>query len=478
MTTFLIALLALISGFFIYGSIVEKFFKPTNAPTPAIAKRDGVDFMPLPTWKVFLIQLLNIAGLGPIFGAIGGAIWGTSVYLWIVLGTIFAGGVHDYLSGMISLREGGKSITEVAGKYLGAGVLNFMRVFMIALMILVCVVFTVGSAGLLEMLTGISIHVLIVIILLYFFLATLLPIDKVIGKIYPLFGICFILMAVGVMGGMLLTSSAAMPELQLANLHPKGDEMPICPLMFVTVACGAISGFHATQSPMMARCLKNEYLARPVFYGAMVAEGIIALIWAAAAVTFFHGTDNLFAAMNANGASVVVYKICEGFMGSGVGMVLAMIGVIICPITSGDTALRSARLILADWINFPQEKLQKRLVVSIPLILISGLIMQFNFEVLWRYAGWLNQSLAAIVLWTGAVYMTKKFANRSFFIALIPAIFMTFVSTTYITQAPEGLQLSPIIGNITALILAVICTLQFFKTCRPNFKFNLNTRLN
>ena len=468
MTTFLIALLALIVGFFIYGSIVEKFFKPTNAPTPAITKKDGVDFVPLPTWKVFLIQLLNIAGLGPIFGAIGGAIWGTSVYLWIVLGTIFAGGVHDYLSGMISLREGGKSITEVVGKYLGAGVLNFMRVFMVALLVLLSAVFTVGPAGLLEMLTGIPLQALIFMILLYFFLATLLPVDKIIGGLYPVFGICFILMAVGVMFGMLF-NSAEMPELQLANLHPKGDDMPIFPFMFVTVACGAISGFHATQSPMMARCLTNEHLARPIFYGAMVAEGIIALIWAAAAVTFFHGTDGLFAAMNANGAGGVVYKICEGFMGGGIGMVLAMIGVIICPITSGDTALRSSRLILADWLDLAQNKIKNRLIFAVPMIIAVGIITQMDYNSVWRYFAWVNQSVATIVLWMGAVYMSQKFAGRAFFIPLIPAIFMTLNTVAYIIQAPEGFQFSPIIANVVGLIIAVVCTLQFFKTCKPNF---------
>ena len=472
MTTFLIALAALIVGFFIYGSIVERFFKPTNAPTPAITKKDGVDFMPLPTWKVFLIQLLNIAGLGPIFGAIGGAIWGTSVYLWIVLGTIFAGGVHDYLSGMISLREGGKSITEIVGKYLGAGVLNFMRVFMVALLVLLSAVFTVGPAGLLEMLTGIPLQILIFLILIYYFLATLLPVDKIIGGLYPIFGICFILMAVGVMGGMLLTSGAEMPELQLANLHPKGDAMPIFPFMFVTVACGAISGFHATQSPLMSRCLANEHLARPIFYGAMVAEGIIALIWAAAAVTFFHGTDNLFAAMTANGAGGVVYKICEGFMGGGVGMVLAMIGVIICPITSGDTALRSSRLILADWMDLAQAKIKNRLIFAVPMIIAVGIITQMDYNSVWRYFAWVNQSVATIVLWMGAVYMVKKFAGRAFFISLIPAIFMTISTVAYIIQAPEGFQFSAIIGNVAGIILAAVCCLQFKNTCLPNFKLN------
>lgn len=470
MLTFLVALATLLIGFFIYGSIVEKIFKPTNKPTPAITKEDGVDFIPLPTWKIFLIQLLNIAGLGPIFGALGGAMWGTSVYLWIVLGTIFAGGVHDYLSGMISLREGGKSLPEIVGKYLGGTVLTFMRFFLVMLMVLVGTVFTVGPAGLLEMLTGISVPVLIVIILFYYFLATLLPIDKVIGKLYPLFGICFIIMALGVMGGMLLTNGDSMPEMQLTNMHPKGDDMPIFPLMFITVACGAISGFHATQSPMMARCLQNEHLARPVFYGAMICEGIIALIWAAAGITFFHGTGELSAAMAASGAGSVVYQICNGFMGGGIGMILAMIGVVVCPITTGDTALRSARLILADWVNFSQDKLKSRLILSTPIIVISGLITQLDYNVIWRYFAWLNQSLATIVLWMGVVYITKKFNNRSFLIPLIPAIFMTFITSTYIIQSPEGFHFSAIVANIAAAIFTAVCFLQFKKTCKPKFK--------
>ena len=468
MTAFLIALVALLLGFFIYGSIVEKFFKPTDAPTPAITKRDGVDFIPLPTWKVFMIQLLNIAGLGPIFGALGGAIWGPSVYLWIVLGTIFAGGVHDYFAGMVSMREGGKSLSEIVGKYLGGTTLTIMGFFLVSLMVLVGTVFTVGPAGLLKMLTGIEVPILIAIILFYYFLATLLPIDTIIGKLYPLFGICFIVMALGVMGGMLF-SGLPMPEMQLANLHPKGDDMPIFPMMFITVACGAISGFHSTQSPMMARCLKNEHLARPVFYGAMVCEGIIALIWAAAGITFFHGTENLSAAISADGAGAVVYKICEESMGSGIGMALAMIGVIVCPITSGDTALRSARLILADWLKFDQNKLPKRLVLSLPLIIVSGFLTQIDYNVVWRYFAWLNQSLAAIVLWMSTVYMVKKLQGRTFLISFIPAIFMTFITITYIIQAPEGFQFPAIVGNIVAAICTVACFLQFKRTCHPKF---------
>ena len=463
MSAFLLALFALLAGFFIYGKIIDHFFKPTDAPTPAITKNDGVDFVPLPTWKVFLIQLLNIAGLGPIFGALGGAIWGPSVYLWIVGGTIFAGGVHDYLSGMISLREGGKSLPEIVGEYMGEKVLMVMRVFIVLLMILVCAVFTVGPAGLLKMLTGVDVTTLLLIILAYYFLATILPIDTLIGRLYPIFGICFLVMALGIMGGMLLNSSADMPEMELANLHPKGDELPIYPLMFITVACGAISGFHATQSPMMARCLKSEKLARPVFYGAMVAEGIIALIWAAAGITFFHGTGELSAAMAENGAGGVVYQITSGYIGDNIGMALAMIGVVVCPITSGDTALRSARLTVADWFSMSQTKMKNRLTLALPLIILAGIITQLDFNVVWRYFAWLNQSLATIVLWTGAVYMVQKFEGKAFLTALVPAVFMTNVTITYILYAPEGLQLPLTISNIVGLICAAVCLIQFWR---------------
>ncbi len=468
MITFIVALAALIGGFFIYGKIIDNFFKPTDNPTPAITKNDGVDFVPLPTWKVFLIQLLNIAGLGPIFGAVGGAIWGPCVYIWIVLGTIFAGGVHDYLSGMISLREGGKSLSEIVGEFLGEKALLLMRVFLVLLLILLSAVFAVGPAGLLKMLTGFNVTILLLAILTYYFLATLLPIDKIIGRFYPIFGVCFILMALGIMGGMFLNESAAMPEMQLANLHPKGDEMPIYPLMFITVACGAISGFHATQSPLMSRCLKNERLARPVFYGAMVSEGVIALIWAAAAVTFFHGTDALATEMNAHGAGGVVYQITNGFLGEGIGMILAMVGVVICPITSGDTALRSARLILSDWFKMPQDKIKNRLIFALPLILLTGIITQLDFNSVWRYFAWVNQSIATIMLWTGTVYMVQKLDGKAYFAALIPAFLMTIVTVTYIFYAPEGLQLPLTISTPAGLTCAALCLIQFWRSRHHN----------
>ena len=466
MVTFLVALCALIGGYFIYGKIVDNVFGPTDAKTPALVHNDGVDYIPLPTWKVFLIQLLNIAGLGPIFGALGGAIWGPSVYLWIVFGTIFAGGVHDYLSGMISLREDGKSISEVVGHHMGPVMLTIMRVFSVVLLVLVGTVFMTGPAGLLAKLTGVAVSVVLPCVLAYYFLATLLPIDKLIARFYPIFGICLIIMALGIMGGMLFgVGGHTMPELTLQNLHPAGPEkMPIWPLMFITVACGAISGFHSTQSPIMARCLKDERLGRPVFYGAMVSEGIIALIWAAAGVTFYDSTGGLAAAMKAGGAGTVVYDICVGFMGTGVGAVLAMLGVIACPITSGDTAFRSARLTLADWFGVKQEQAAKRLMFAVPLLAVGGILSQMDFNIIWRYFSWTNQTLAMIVLWTGAVYLyrTKK-GSGAWKIPFVPAAFMSAVSCTYILQAPEGLQLSTAISYPVGIVFAVVCVALYYK---------------
>ena len=466
MVTFLVALCALIGGYFVYGKIVDNVFGPTDAKTPALVHNDGVDYIPLPTWKVFLIQLLNIAGLGPIFGALGGAIWGPSVYLWIVFGTIFAGAVHDYLSGMISLREDGKSISEVVGHHMGPVMLLIMRVFSVVLLVLVGTVFMTGPAGLLAKLTGVAVTIVLPCVLAYYFLATLLPIDKLIARFYPIFGICLIVMALGIMGGMLFgVGGHTMPEMTLQNLHPAGpDKMPIWPLMFITVACGAISGFHSTQSPIMARCLKDERLGRPVFYGAMVSEGIIALIWAAAGVTFYDGTGGLAAAMKAGGAGTVVYDICVGFMGSGVGAVLAMLGVIACPITSGDTAFRSARLTLADWFGINQEQAAKRLMFAVPLLAVGGILSQMDFNIIWRYFSWTNQTLAMIVLWTGAVYLyrTKK-GSSAWVIPFVPATFMSAVSCTYILQAPEGLTLSTAISYPVGIVFAVLCVCLYYK---------------
>ena len=465
MVSFLIALAALIVGYFIYGKFVDTVFKPTSNPTPAVKFSDGVDYIPLPTWKVFMIQLLNIAGLGPIFGALGGALWGPSVYLWIVFGTIFAGGVHDYLSGMISLREDGKSISEVVGTHMGTTMLTVMRVFSVVLLVLVGTVFMTGPAMLLAKLTAIDFKIWLIIVLAYYFLATLLPVDTIIARFYPLFGICLIVMAIGIMGGMLFGTEHIMPELQLANLHPKAEAMPIWPLMFITVACGAVSGFHSTQSPIMARCLKDEHLGRPVFYGAMVAEGIIALIWAAAGVTFYDGTGGLAAAMAKGGPGGAVYDICVGYMGVGIGAVLAMLGVIACPITSGDTAFRSARLTLADWFHVPQQTWDKRLRFAVPLLAIGGILSQVNFNIVWRYFSWTNQTLAMIVLWTGAVYLYRTQENKmASLVAAIPATFMSVVTTTYILQAKEGLELPTVFTYPAGIAFACLFLALFLKT--------------
>lgn len=380
MITFFICLFILIIGFVIYGKFVESVFKPTDKPTPAIAHEDGVDYIPLPTWKVFMIQLLNIAGLGPIFGAIAGALWGPVVFFWIVIGTIFSGAVHDYLSGMISLRHNGASISEVVGMYLGDKMKTIMRIFSVVLLVLVGTVFMTGPAMLLAKLTPdtLDTNFWLVVVLIYYFLATLLPIDKIIGKIYPVFGVCLIIMAVGVAAG-IIAGGWHMPEMTLQNLHPK--DLPIWPLMFITVACGATSGFHATQSPLMARCMRTEKDGRIVFYGAMVAEGIIALIWAAAGVAFYETTGGLAKALAAAGPGGVVYDVCFGTLGV-FGGLLAMVGVIACPITSGDTAFRSARYTLADWFKLDQVSGVKRLYLAIPLLAIGGALSQINFDII------------------------------------------------------------------------------------------------
>ena len=463
MVTFFICLFILIAGFFIYGKFVETVFKPTDKPTPAIAHEDGVDYIPLPTWKVFMIQLLNIAGLGPIFGAIAGALWGPVVYLWIVIGTIFSGAVHDYLSGMISLRHNGASISEVVGMYLGDKMKTIMRIFSVILLVLVGTVFMTGPAMLLAKLTPdtVDTNFWLIVVLIYYFLATLLPIDKIIGKIYPVFGICLIIMAVGVAGG-IIAGGWTMPEMTLQNLHPK--DLPIWPLMFITVACGATSGFHATQSPLMARCMRTEKDGRVVFYGAMVAEGIIALIWAAAGVAFYNSTGGLAAALAQAGPGGVVYDVSFGTLGA-VGGLLAMIGVIACPITSGDTAFRSARYTLADWFKLDQVSGVKRLYLAIPLLAIGGVLSQINFDIIWRYFSWANQTLAMIALWTGAMYLWKRYPGSwQHYIAMIPAIFMTMVTFTYILQAPEGFGLPTSFTYPAGLIISAFWTVVYLKS--------------
>ncbi|MDE7443148.1 MAG: carbon starvation protein A, partial [Muribaculaceae bacterium] len=447
MTSFLVALGILIGGYLIYGTLMEKVFgvDPSRA-MPAYTKRDDVDFMPLPTWKVFLIQFLNIAGLGPIFGAIMGIMFGPAAFLWIVLGTIFGGAVHDFMSAMISIRSGGLSLPDIVGEQLGGKVKTVMRVFSLLLLVLVGAVFILTPSQLLagmmpETSWWANPVVWTVIIFIYYMLATMLPIDKLIGNLYPVFGFALLFMAVGLLGVMLF-GDVTIPDGFSDGLYNRADNdsMPIFPMMFVSIACGAISGFHATQSPMMARCLKNEKLARPVFYGAMVAEGIVALIWAAAAITFTGGYEQLSAYMaDGHSAGSLVHDISMGWLGA-FGGILAIVGVIAAPISTGDTALRSARLITADFLGYDQKPVIKRILVSLPLFAVTLGFMLMYFNVLWRYFAWSNQTLAVFPLWAVTVYLARR--GKMYIVTLVPAVFMTVVSVTYILYAPEGLQLA------------------------------------
>lgn len=468
MISFVGCLVFLVAGYFIYGSLMERVFGvDPSRPTPAYSQQDGVDYVPMSWWRVFLIQFLNIAGLGPIFGAIMGIMFGPAAFLWIVLGTIFGGAVHDYFSGMMSVRDGGTSLPELVGKQLGKYIKLFMRLFSLLLMILVGAVFVSGPAGLLTGLTpGMSITLWTLIIFAYYILATLLPVDKIIGKIYPVFGFALLFMAVGILGA-LFFNNAPIPEFTegLANRHPNPN-LHIFPMMFVSIACGAISGFHATQSPIMARCIKNEKYGRRCFYGAMVAEGIVALIWAAAASSFFGSLDGLqeFVAglpSTANKPAEVVNLISKEWLGT-VGGFLAILGVIAAPLTSGDTALRSARLITADFLRIDQKPIAKRLMISIPIFILTFVILQMNFDVLWRYFAWCNQTLAVFTLWAITVYLCRE--KKLYIITLIPAIFMTMVSSTYffVAPQPEGIGLSYTVSLIIGAIISVFVVGCFF----------------
>ena len=440
MVSFFIALAVLIGGYFLYGTFVEKILDiDETRKTPAYTLKDGVDYIPMPTWKVFLIQFLNIAGLGPIFGAIMGVMYGPAAFIWIALGTIFGGAVHDYVSGMMSIRRDGASLPEIVGEQLGNNIKQIMRVFALVLMILVGAVFVINPAQLIAGLTPetLDTQFWIIAIFVYYMLATLLPIDKLIGNLYPIFGFALLFMAIGVFC-VLLVNLEYIPEFTdgLYNRYPNADNHPIFPMMFVSIACGAISGFHATQSPMMARCIKNEKLGRQVFYGAMVAEGIVALIWAAAAIAFFKGRfTDLTNYLGNSSAAPLVNEISITWLGK-IGGFLAILGVIAAPITSGDTALRTARLITADFLKFNQSTIVRRLIISIPIFILSYLIMQINFQVLWRYFGWCNQALSVFTLWAITVYLARK--KKMYIITMIPALFMTMVCVTYILFAPEG----------------------------------------
>lgn len=462
MISLLVSFAVLVVGYLVYGRVTEKIFSPDERLTPAVAVNDGVDCVPMKTWKAFLVQLLNIAGTGPIFGALMGAVFGPVVFLWIVFGSILGGAVHDYMSGMISCRNKGASIAELSGTYLGKAVKWIMRVFSVILLVLCGTVFVTSPAGLLDKLTPEWMNGTFwaIVILIYYLLATLLPIDKLIGKLYPIFGVLLIVMAVAVIGGIIFSGGKyTIPELSFENWHPDGT--PVWPYMFITVACGAVSGFHATQSPMIAKCIKTEKDGRKVFYGAMISEAVIALVWAAAGVSFY-GTTELLNKALANGASNVVYEISTGVLGA-IGGVLAIAGVVICPITSGDTAFRSARLILAETFRLEQKKIKNRLLITIPLLIVGGLLTWFavvndnGFQIIWRYFSWSNQTLAMIALWVSTAYLLKegKYKFGSLMTAF-PAAFMTAVSLTYILMAQEGFRLDWAVSYITGAVTAVI----------------------
>ena len=452
MFSFLISLAALILGYVLYGRFVERTFGPDpSRPTPAVSKADGVDYVPMPSWKVYMIQFLNIAGTGPIFGAIMGAKFGPSCYLWIVFGCIFAGAVHDYMSGMLSVRGGGAGLPEIIRKYLGKGTATVMLVFSILLMVMVGAVFVYSPAIILGGMTGGGMMIWVAVIFVYYLLATLVPIDKIIGRFYPIFAFALIFMAVA-LAVCLLIKWPAIPEIWdgLGNMGEASGLLSgqsIFPCLFITVACGAISGFHATQSPMMARCIKNEKLGRPIFYGAMITEGVIALIWAAVSSYFFYagGAAEVGSDLRAQ-APTVVTAVSRSWLGV-LGGILAILGVVAAPITSGDTAFRSARLMIADTLHVEQNNYGKRLAIAVPLFAAGALVLWFNiadengFNIIWRYFGWSNQTLACFTLWAITSYLTTEKKGAWYLITLLPAAFMTAVCVTYICVEKIGLNL-------------------------------------
>ena len=462
MITFLLSIVLLIVGYFVYGKLIEKVFGANSSkPTPAVSKADGVDYVEMSTWRNSLIQLLNIAGVGPIFGPIAGALFGPVAFLWIVLGAIFAGAVHDYLTGMISIRNGGAHLPELARKYLGKGFSHVVNAFSVLLLLLVGTVFVTSPAGLLDTLMNgwVPFTVILIAIFVYYILSTILPIDKIIGRLYPFFGALLVISSAGI-GIWLVASGAPIPEMTLENLHP--DNLPIFPMLFLTITCGALSGFHATQTPIISRSLNKENNGRKVFYGMMIAEAVIAMIWAAAAMSVFDQAT--LASME---PAQVVMEVSIMALGA-FGGTLAILGVIILPITSGDTAFRSARMIIADYLNICQQKLGNRIWVALPLFVISIILTQVDFNILWRYFSWANQTTAAIALWIGAVYLAKQ---KSFhWIATVPAAFMTSVVFTYILNAKIGFNLPMNISFIASLVITAVFVFLFFKKVNKNLQ--------
>ena len=464
MITFFLALLALIVGYMFYGKFVEHVFGPTNHRTPALSKTDGVDFIPLPLWKIFMIQFLNIAGTGPIFGAIMGAKFGPSAYLWIVLGCIFAGATHDYLSGMLSVRNGGIGLPDIIGKYLGNRTKTIMLVFSILLLVMVGAVFVYSPAIIMGGIVG-NVEIWIAVIFVYYVIATMMPIDRIIGKIYPLFAFALLFMAAAMFVGLLI-KMPDIPEIWegIGNRNPKMG--PIVPILFITIACGAISGFHATQSPLMARCMKHEKLGRPIFYGSMITEGIVALVWATVASYFFYSGGALeLGAETSASAPQIVNIVSKNWLGT-LGGILAIMGVVAAPITSGDTALRSARLIIADFIHLKQKPIRNRLLICIPLFIVTTLILWFNiadedgFNVIWNYFGWANQTLSIFTLWALTVYLAQQ--QKPFYITLIPALFMTFVCSTFLLISPIAFGMGNLISYGIGGCILIVAISWFF----------------
>jgi len=481
MVTFIVFVLILIGGYFVYGKFVERFFGASSAiPTPVKRLADGVDYVELKPWRIFIIQFLNIAGLGPIFGAIMGAAYGPMAYLWIVIGCIFMGASHDYFSGMLSIRNDGKSLPDMVGKYLGPNIKKIMVVVTAFLLMAVGVAFVNGPADLMSVLTGMKMRYWLYIIFFYYIIATLLPIDKIIGQIYPFFGAILLFMAIGIGGAMLVKSIGGSLDMQefsfdtLRNMHSNPNVNILFPMMFVVISCGAISGFHATQSPMMARCMTDEKYGRPCFYGAMISEGIVALIWATAAISYFGGADALnVAADGGKTPAIIVNEICNSWLGR-FGAVIAILGVVVCPITSGDTAFRGLRLLVGDAFKYAQRPIKNRLVVAVPMFVIAYVLCNLDFSTIWKYVGIINQVLATIVLWTAAAYAVT--AKKPHWIMSVPATFLTMVCVSYFIVAPYksgGFSLSPMLGNIIGAVVALVVLgifLKYVKRIRVTLK--------
>ena len=461
MYTFIICFVALVASYFVYGKIIEKMVGVDETrETPAYKLQDGVDYLPMPKIKAFLVHFLNIAGLGPIFGAIQGALFGPAAFLWIVLGTIFIGAVHDFFSGFMSLRNDGLTMPNIISKYLGSTVQKIVAILIVITGVLVAATFATGAADLLTSLTNIPTLIWILVIFAYFLIATVFPVDKIIGRIYPVFGALFLIMAVLMTGAVILSPVYNIPEFTTQGLYL--TDKTIFPYLFVTIACGAISGFHASQSPIVARCMENEKDARPVFFGAMVLEGLTALCWAAIAMAFFHGQPQL-AAVYGTAPAVGVEGMAKVLLGP-VGLVLTVIGVVICPITTGDTSLRSSRITVADELELSQEKLISRLKLGLPLGLAAFALTFVDFSLIWRYFAWAQLIVATIVLFSATVYLIQK--KKHYFITLLPALFCTLVAFGYILQASEGLGLPSMIANVISVIATAIIAIMFLKKYR------------